>query len=105
MKLIKKELKNKKEASLFSTRYKKIKFIEKRKVIRKINHINEKIKNGENSNEINNQLKDYQNKLLYIDVSFHIFFKTFNLFRIIPQPGNTFQYSHHHQKPRKKSTK
>ncbi len=52
MKLIKKELKNKKEASLFQTRYKKIKFIEKRKVIRKINHINEKIKNGENSSEI-----------------------------------------------------
>ncbi len=72
-------------------------------MIRKINHINEKIKNGENSTEINNQLKDYQNKLLYIDVSYQILLKL--LIRIIPQPGNTFQYSHHHQKPRKKSTK
>jgi hypothetical protein len=36
LKNLKKEMKNKKEALKFSDRYKKVKFFEKRKVVRKI---------------------------------------------------------------------
>ena len=58
LKLLKKEAKSKKEAEKFDLRYKKIKFVEKRKVIRKIQHATDEA-----------EKKEWQKKLIYIDVS------------------------------------
>ena len=58
LKLLKKDAKSKKEAERFDLRYKKIKFVEKRKVIRRIEQAKDE-----------KEKKEWQQKLIYIDVS------------------------------------
>ena len=78
LKVLKKEAKSKIEAERFELRYKKIKFVEKRKVIRRIEQAKDE-----------KEKKDWQQKLIYIDVS-TIFIFIFN--RTILQIGNTFLF-------------
>ena len=55
-------MKNKKEALKFSDRYKKVKFFEKQKVLRKIKQLNKEIEQKDNKNKelLKNEFEDYQ---------------------------------------------
>ena len=77
---LKKEARSHKEAEKFELKYKKIKFVEKRKVIRKLQSVTKFIEKGCPSDDKNlsgvskeeaeSLQKKWKNFLIYIDVSF-----------------------------------
>ena len=58
---------SKKEAEKFELRYKKVKFIEKRKVIRHIEHMTKDLEKDPENESLKKQKQDWKNKLAYID--------------------------------------
>jgi len=67
---LKKSVKSKKEAEKFELRYKKIKFIEKRKVIRQIERLEKEVKKaseGEAQDKLKKEKEQWSNRLTYID--------------------------------------
>ena len=69
LKQLKKELKSKNQAEKYEERYKKVKFIEKRKVIRKLENIEKSLNLNQDDQDLQKKKTDWQNKLIYINVS------------------------------------
>ena len=71
LKELKKQEKSKKEAEKFKTRYDKIKFFEKKKIIRKLEKIDKKLKEVEEEEEGKAELEEdklkYKNYLTYVN--------------------------------------
>lgn len=67
IKELKKQIKEKNEAQKFQLKYKKVKFIEKRKVIRHLQLVEKELRHSPDSQELMKQKQDWQNKLTYID--------------------------------------
>ena len=66
---LKKGQKSKNEAEKFEERYKKVKFIEKRKVIRKLEKFEKSMDSQCDDEDLKKKKEDWQNKLIYINVS------------------------------------
>ena len=83
LKELKKAVKSRKEAEKYSLRYKKVKFIEKRKVIRAIEKLDKQLKgkdlNSEEKQKLTTDREGWQEKLLYID-NFPLTWKYVSLF-------------------------
>ena len=70
LKELKKQEKSKKEAEKFKTRYDKIKFFEKKKIIRRLEKLDKKLKEvetGEDKAELEEDRLKYKNYLTYVN--------------------------------------
>ena len=87
---LKKKLKDYKDAIKFENRYKKVRFVERRKLERKLNHINKSIENEKDEEKKKELEKEKQN--IVDDINYVKFYpKTYNYYSLFPNKDSDNQ--------------